>query len=110
MREFDLANIKLDSSGLIPVIVQHFQTREVLMLGYANCDTLSESKTLGKLVFFSRSRKQRWLKGETSGNFLNLVSLHLDCDSDAVLALVHPVGPTCHTGANSCFEEPNGVS
>ena len=109
MRGFDLTNVKFDSNGLVPVIVQHAQTQDVLMLGYSDSAGLSETLSLGKLVFFSRSRNQRWLKGETSGNFLNLVSLHLDCDSDAVLAMVEPVGPTCHTGADSCFEEPNGI-
>ena len=105
MRELVLDSLKLDSSGLIAVVAQDAKTKKVLMVGYASPETLRESLELGKLVFFSRSRNQRWLKGETSGNFLNLVGLYQDCDGDAILALVNPVGPTCHTGAESCFEE-----
>lgn len=107
MRELKIDQLKLDAAGLIPVVVQHSSTKAVLMLGYASPETLLESQQLGKLVFFSRSRNQRWLKGETSGNFLLLRGLYQDCDADAVLALVDPVGPTCHTGAESCFEEHN---
>lgn len=107
MRELNIDEIKLDPAGLIPVVVQDANSHKVLMLGYANRETLKESQELGKLVFFSRSRNQRWLKGETSGNYLNLVSLALDCDGDTVLAMVEPAGPTCHTGSESCFEEHN---
>jgi phosphoribosyl-ATP pyrophosphohydrolase/phosphoribosyl-AMP cyclohydrolase len=95
--------LKYDEHGLIPVIAQDVATKQVLMLGYATKETLSESLQIRKLVFFSRSRSERWLKGETSGNFLHLDSLGIDCDSDAVLAMVHPAGPTCHTGSRSCF-------
>lgn len=105
MRQIDLESVAFDSNGLVPVICQHAETKKVLMLGYANQETLEETAELGKMVFYSRSRATRWLKGETSGNFLNVVSLHSDCDSDAVLAMVLPDGPTCHTGAESCFEE-----
>lgn len=105
MRNFDLTAVSFDSNGLVPVIIQDTETKKVLMLGYSDRAGLEETLNIGKLVFFSRSRQQRWLKGETSGNFLHLVSLHLDCDQDAVLALVKPHGPTCHTGSNSCFEE-----
>lgn len=104
MSKIDLQAVHYDPAGLVPVIAQDAETQQVLMLGYANRETLSESLEIGKLVFFSRSRNQRWLKGETSGNFLNLIELRLDCDQDAVLALVQPVGPTCHTGSKSCFE------
>lgn len=104
MSNIDLQAVNYDSAGLVPVIAQDAETQQVLMLGYANRETLSESLEIGKLVFFSRSRNQRWLKGETSGNFLNLIELRLDCDQDAVLALVQPAGPTCHTGSQSCFE------
>lgn len=107
MRELDYSMLKLDAAGLVPVIVQDSTSNQVLMLGYATPETLRESQEIGKLVFFSRSRSSRWLKGETSGNFLNLKSLQFDCDGDAVLALVEPIGPTCHTGTQSCFEEPN---
>lgn len=104
MSKIDLQAVHYDSAGLVPVIAQDAETQQVLMLGYANRETLSESLEIGKLVFFSRSRNQRWLKGEASGNFLNLIELRLDCDQDAVLALVQPMGPTCHTGSKSCFE------
>lgn len=104
MSKIDLQAVNYDSAGLVPVIAQDAETHQVLMLGYANRETLAESLEIGKLVFFSRSRNQRWLKGETSGNFLNLIELRLDCDQDALLALVQPAGPTCHTGNQSCFE------
>lgn len=99
----NLDEVRFDSEGLVPVVVQDSTTNQVLMLGYANRETLRESQEINKLVFFSRSRAKRWLKGETSGNFLELVSLEVDCDGDAVLAKVRPVGPTCHTGSTSCF-------
>lgn len=99
----DISDLKFDEQGLIPVIVQDAATKKVLMLGYANQETLKESLETKKMVFYSRSRSARWLKGETSGNFLHIESLSKDCDSDAVLAQVHPAGPTCHTGTMSCF-------
>ena len=101
----DMSSLRYDKEGLIPVIVQDHVSNEVLMLGYATQDSLRESLELGRIVFFSRSRNSRWLKGETSGNYLDLVSLQADCDSDAVLAKVRPHGPTCHLGTNSCFCE-----
>lgn len=101
----DMSSLRYDKEGLIPVIVQDHVSNEVLMLGYATQDSLRESLELGKIVFFSRSRNSRWLKGETSGNYLDLVSLQADCDSDAVLAKVRPHGPTCHLGTISCFCE-----
>lgn len=99
----NIESLSYDENGLIPVIAQDANTKKVLMLGYANLETLRESMELGKLIFFSRSRNQRWLKGETSGNYLHIESLDKDCDSDAILALVHPQGPACHTGSTSCF-------
>ena len=101
----DMSSLRYDKEGLIPVIVQDHVSNEVLMLGYATQDSLRESLELGKIVFFSRSRNSRWLKGETSGNYLDLISLQADCDSDAVLAKVRPHGPTCHLGTISCFCE-----
>lgn len=89
--------------GLIPVIAQHHRTGEVLMLGYADRAALERSLETGLLTFLSRSRGALWTKGETSGNVLRMVSLAHDCDHDAVLALVDPTGPTCHTGDRSCF-------
>ena len=105
MRKLDLAALKFDEKGLVPVVAQDSETRDVLMLAYANVETLKESLETGRLVFFSRSRQERWLKGETSGNFLEIVSLHPDCDSDTVLALVRPLGPACHNGTTTCFLE-----
>lgn len=99
----DLQSLRFDDLGLIPVIAQDSSSGQVLMLGHATIETLTESLEIGKLVFFSRSRGTRWLKGETSGNYLEIVSLMSDCDSDAVLAKVIPHGPTCHEGTQSCF-------
>ena len=92
--------------GIVPVVAQHADTGEVLMLGYANREAFECSLTSGTLHFYSRSRSALWRKGETSGNLLTLDSLHRDCDGDAVVALVRPVGPTCHTGERSCFGAP----
>ena len=105
MRQLDIERIKFDDRGLVPVIAQDFDTKEVLMLAYATAATLKESQELARMVFFSRSRNQRWLKGETSGNYLELIDLVQDCDDDTVLAMVRPLGPSCHTGTSTCFEE-----
>ena len=88
---------------LTPLIAQHALTGEVLMLGYATPESLARTGETGLLTFHSRSRDALWTKGETSGNVLRVVSMHRDCDDDALLALVVPAGPTCHTGARSCF-------
>lgn len=92
--------------GLVPQVAQDARTGEVLMLGYANEDAVRQSIATGQLWFWSRQRQRLWRKGETSGNSHELVSLHADCDADALLALVVPAGPTCHTGSWSCFEAP----
>jgi phosphoribosyl-ATP pyrophosphohydrolase/phosphoribosyl-AMP cyclohydrolase len=105
---FNIESVVFDHSGLAPVVVQDVNSKEVLMLGYVTRETLLETIKTKQMVFYSRSRQQRWLKGETSGNYLHIEDLSLDCDSDALLALVHPVGPTCHTGAVSCFGVGNG--
>jgi phosphoribosyl-ATP pyrophosphohydrolase/phosphoribosyl-AMP cyclohydrolase len=105
MRNLDVAAVKYDERGLVPVITQDAHTKDVLMLAYANRETLMETLEIGKMVYFSRSRNQRWFKGETSGNVQDLVSLSLDCDGDTVLALVHTSGPACHNGTSTCFEE-----
>ena len=105
MRSLDLSSVKFDAQGLVPVICQSAESGQVLMLAYANRETLAETVQIGKMVYFSRSRKQRWLKGETSGNFQEVVSLSLDCDGDTVLARVRVVGPACHNGTDTCFEE-----
>jgi len=96
-------------NGLIAVVVQHADSREVLMLGYANRLALNRTLETGRLHFWSRSRNELWLKGEKSGNYLLVDRLMLDCDGDAVLALIRPATgttPVCHTGAEKCFHRP----
>jgi phosphoribosyl-AMP cyclohydrolase len=105
MRNLRIDEVKFDERGLVPVITQDAHTKEVLMLAYTNREALVESMEVKRMVYFSRSRNQRWLKGETSENYQDLVSLSLDCDGDTVLALVHAAGPACHNGTSSCFEE-----
>ena len=87
----------------IPAIIQHSVTKQVLMLGYLSKASLDHTLSSGKVTFFSRSKQKLWTKGETSGNFLQLVDMHLDCDGDAVLIQALPKGPICHTGSFSCF-------
>ena len=89
--------------GLLPAVVQHARTGRVLMVAYVNEAALQQTLATGRAVFFSRSRQQLWTKGETSGNYLNIVDVSTDCDSDAVLLLADPLGPTCHNGTESCF-------
>lgn len=91
--------------GLLPAVVQHARSGRVLMLGYMNEASLRETLTVGRVVFYSRSRQQLWTKGETSGNFLSVVDVSTDCDADAILVLADPLGPTCHRGTESCFAE-----
>jgi phosphoribosyl-AMP cyclohydrolase / phosphoribosyl-ATP pyrophosphohydrolase len=95
--------IKYDTNGLVPAIVQHAHTGEVLMLGYMNETALTTTQTTGNVTFFSRSRNQLWTKGESSGHYLRLVELRQDCDGDTLLVMALPIGPTCHTGKPSCF-------
>lgn len=97
--------------NLVPAIIQHAVTGQVLMLGYMNEEALETTQELGRVTFYSRSKQRLWTKGETSGNYLNVVSLHIDCDKDTVLVLAIPVGPTCHLGTNSCFGDmqPPGI-
>ena len=104
MRAFDISMVRFNADGLVPVVVQSAVDSKVLMLAWSNRETLLESLELGQMVYFSRSRDQRWHKGETSGNFQTLISLSLDCDGDTVLALVEPMGPACHNGTTTCFE------
>jgi len=91
--------------GLLPAIVQHARTGRVLMLGYMNEAALRETLRQGRVVFYSRSRQVLWTKGETSGHYLNLVDVSTDCDTDALLVLADPIGPTCHKGTESCFAD-----
>ena len=95
------------SDGLIPVIVQDFDTHKVLMLGFMNQEALTRTEEIGKVTFYSRNKKRLWTKGEESGNFLLLKEMLLDCDNDTLLIKVDPVGPVCHTGADTCFSEKN---
>jgi phosphoribosyl-ATP pyrophosphohydrolase/phosphoribosyl-AMP cyclohydrolase len=97
------AEIEFDQRGLAPCVVQDFATGEVLMLAYVSAESLEMTLESGELHFHSRSRDAIWKKGETSGNFLHLRQLRYDCDGDALVALVDPAGPACHTGQRSCF-------
>jgi len=90
-------------SELIPVIAQHYETKQVLMLGFANLEAVNKTLETGTVWFWSRSRQQLWNKGESSGNFLHVVEIFSDCDDDTLLIMCKPDGPTCHTGATSCF-------
>ena len=92
------------NGGLVPVIIQHYQTLEVLMLGYMNQEAWDKTQQEKRITFYSRSKRRLWTKGESSGNFLELLSWHLDCDQDTLLLKVNPIGPTCHTGSRSCFQ------
>ncbi|MDR3704902.1 MAG: bifunctional phosphoribosyl-AMP cyclohydrolase/phosphoribosyl-ATP diphosphatase HisIE [Paludibacteraceae bacterium] len=93
--------------GLVPAIIQDALTGKVLMLGYMNEEALAQTEKTGKVTFFSRSKNRLWVKGEESGNFLNLVSIAVDCDQDTLLVKANPVGPVCHTGADTCWNEKN---
>ncbi len=91
------------ADGLVPAVIQDQHTKQVLMLGYMNREAVQQTLDTGKVTFYSRSKQRLWMKGEQSGNVLNLVRIQEDCDSDALLVEASPVGPTCHTGETSCF-------
>jgi len=93
-------------NGLLPAVVQDADTGQVLMLGYVNEEAWAKTRQEGRVTFFSRAKNRLWTKGETSGNYLTVVSLHPDCDADALLIRARPQGPTCHRGTTSCFEQP----
>jgi len=95
------------SDGLVPAIVQDNQTQKVLMLGFMNQEALNHTESTGKVTFYSRSKNRLWTKGEESGNYLELKSIAVDCDNDTLLVKAHPNGPTCHTGADTCWSERN---
>ena len=95
------------ADGLVPAIIQDAVTHKVLMLGFMNEEALAKTKELNKVTFFSRTKNRLWTKGEESGNFLFLKEIKIDCDNDTLLIKVMPVGPVCHTGADTCFEEKN---
>jgi len=100
--------MKIDFSkgnGLVPVIIQNNNTLQVLMLGYMNEEAFYKTKTEMRVTFFSRSKNRLWTKGETSGNFLEVKDIQVDCDNDTILIKVNPTGPTCHTGSTTCFKE-----
>jgi phosphoribosyl-ATP pyrophosphohydrolase/phosphoribosyl-AMP cyclohydrolase len=100
-------NFSKYSDGLVPAIIQDFQTQKVLMLGFMNNEALQQTYNTGKVTFYSRAKQRLWTKGEQSGNFLNLKSITVDCDNDTLLIKVQPQEPTCHTGADTCFNEKN---
>ena len=92
---------------LVPVVIQDEKTNKVLMLGYMNAEALEKTQKEKRVTFFSRSKNLLWTKGEESGNFLNVKEILIDCDKDTILIKVNPVGPVCHTGADTCFNEKN---
>ena len=95
------------SDGLVPAIIQDADTSKVLMLGFMNEEAFNKTQELQKITFFSRSKNRLWTKGEESGNFLLLKEMKVDCDNDTLLIKVHPLGPVCHTGADTCWDEKN---
>jgi phosphoribosyl-AMP cyclohydrolase / phosphoribosyl-ATP pyrophosphohydrolase len=97
-------------NGLVPAVIQDNSTQKVLMVGFMNKDALEKTQNLGKVTFFSRTKNRLWTKGEESGNFLHVVSILVDCDNDTLLIKANPVGPVCHTGADTCFFETNKES
>ena len=101
----DDSEIAFDERGLVPCIVQDWRTGEILTLAYMNADALERTRATGETHFFSRSRQELWHKGATSGNTQAVKALRYDCDGDALLALVEPAGPACHTGERSCFHD-----
>ena len=106
-----LTDLRFDAvSGLAPAIIQDADTGQVLMLGYLNAEAWAKTQQEGRVTFFSRSKNRLWTEGEASGNFLTVVSLHIDCDADTVLIRALPAGPTCHRSTTSCFEQPDQVA
>ena len=95
------------NDGLIPAIIQDFETKKVLMLGYMNLEAYEKTLVTNKVTFFSRSKNRLWTKGEESGHFLNLIEMKIDCDNDTLLIQAQPEGPICHTGSDTCWQESN---
>lgn len=111
MNQLNINNIDFTKlNGLIPAIIQDAQTQQVLMLGFMNKKSLKKTIETNKIWFFSRSRNKLWMKGEESGNVLNLISIVSDCDNDTLLIQAKPYGPTCHTGEISCFGNQNSIN
>ncbi len=102
-----IIDFKKYRDGLVPAIVQDYNTHKVLMLGFMNEEALQKTEQTGCVTFFSRRKKRLWTKGEESGNFLELKSIAADCDNDTLLIKAHPLGPVCHTGADTCWSEKN---
>jgi phosphoribosyl-ATP pyrophosphohydrolase/phosphoribosyl-AMP cyclohydrolase len=105
----DPTQIAFDANGLVPCVTQDWSTGEVLTLAYMNADAIERTLETGEMHFWSRSREELWHKGETSGNVQRLRALRFDCDADALLALVDPTGPACHTGERTCFHRALGA-
>lgn len=99
-------NLSKCPDGLLPVIIQHATTLKVLMLGYMNEEAFQRTQTEKRVTFYSRTRQCLWTKGETSGHFLEVVDMYMDCDADTLLIKANPIGPTCHRGTPSCFDTP----
>ncbi len=107
----DVASLKYDAQGLIPAVLQDARTHEVVMLGYMNAETLRKTIEIGQAVFWSRSREEVWHKGATSGDYVRVLDVQTDCDADVLLLQVERIGGgVCHTGAHSCFVEPDDVT
>jgi phosphoribosyl-AMP cyclohydrolase len=103
LKKFSIKSLKFDKNGLIPAIIQDYKNKDVLMVAYMNKESLRRTVKLGKTCFWSRSRREYWVKGLTSGHFQFVKSIYYDCDMDALLLLVRQVGAACHTGNRSCF-------
>jgi phosphoribosyl-AMP cyclohydrolase len=99
-----IEDLTFDAAGLIPAVVQQYDTREVLMVGWMDAEAVRRTAESGRTTFWSRSRQEYWRKGDTSGNVQYVRGAALDCDDDALLVTVHQVGPACHTGAHACFD------
>lgn len=100
-------DFKKSNDGLIPAIIQDFETKKVLMLGYMNLEAYEKTLVTNKVTFFSRSKNRLWTKGEESGHFLNVIEMKIDCDNDTLLIQAQPDGPICHTGSDTCWQESN---
>ena len=109
MKKKKMMKIDFDkyADGLVPAIIQDFNTAKVLMLGFMNQEAIDKTNELNKVTFYSRSKNRLWTKGEESGNFLSLKEIRIDCDNDTILIKAIPTGPVCHTGADTCFNEEN---
>ena len=104
--KYEEFNLSKNADGLLPVVVQDSETLKVLMVAYMNKEAYEKTLETGKATFFSRTRGQLWTKGETSGNFIEVVNMYPDCDNDTLLLMGRPIGPTCHRGTVSCFDTP----